>query len=122
MTARLSRQIEWVGQLVLLMATPLLLTEGRQTLTRYKAMVRASQHPVIPAFPPMEKKKFMLLLFRHMESDEDLVENMPLQWLAIEPPQQEECQVSEVGPSPKEEEEAEVMHPLKRPTSSDRPG
>ena len=36
---RLARQIEWVGQLVLLTATPLLLSEGRQTLTHYRAMV-----------------------------------------------------------------------------------
>ena len=37
---------------------------------------------------------------------------MPLQWLAIEPPQQKEHQVSEVGPLPEEEKEAEVMPPL----------
>ena len=47
--ARLSRQIEWVRQLAPLTATPLLLTEGRQILARYRAMVRASQHPVISA-------------------------------------------------------------------------
>ena len=49
--AILSRQIEWVGQLVLLTATPLLLTEGRQTVIRYKAMVRANQWPMLPALP-----------------------------------------------------------------------
>ena len=41
--ARLARQIEWVGQLVLLRATPLLLSEGRQTLACYRAMVRMNQ-------------------------------------------------------------------------------
>ena len=72
----LSSQIEWVGQLVLLMATPLLLTEGRQTLTRYKAMIRASQCPVIPAFPPMGRKS-LCYYYSDMESDEDLVGNAP---------------------------------------------
>ena len=37
---RLARQIEWVGQLVLLTATPLLLSEGRQTVACYRAMMR----------------------------------------------------------------------------------
>ena len=41
--ARLARQIKWVGQLVLLTATPLLLSEGRQTLAHYRAMVRMNQ-------------------------------------------------------------------------------
>ena len=41
--ARLARQIKWVGQLVLLTATPLLLSEGRQTLAHYRAMVRINQ-------------------------------------------------------------------------------
>ena len=40
---RLARQIEWVEQLVLLTATPLLLSEGRQTLAHYRAMVRMNQ-------------------------------------------------------------------------------
>ena len=38
--ARLARQIKWVGQLVLLTATPLSLSEGRQTVTHYRAMMR----------------------------------------------------------------------------------
>ena len=50
--ARLSRQIEWVGQLVLLTATPLLLTGGTQTLARYKAMMRMNQHPVFSTSQP----------------------------------------------------------------------
>ena len=33
--ARLARQIEWVGQLVVLTATPLSLSEGRQTVAHY---------------------------------------------------------------------------------------
>ena len=41
--ARLARQIEWVGQLVLLTATPLSLPEGRQTVARYRAMMRMNQ-------------------------------------------------------------------------------
>ena len=41
--ARLARQIEWVGQLVLLTATPLLLSEGRQTVAHYRAMMRMNQ-------------------------------------------------------------------------------
>ena len=69
-------------------------------------MVRASQHPVIPAFPP-RRRKSLCYYYSGTESDEDLVENTP----SVEPPQQEECQVSEVGPSPKEEEEAEVAPP-----------
>ena len=63
--ARLSRQIDWVRQLALLTATPLLLTEGRQNLARYKAMVRASQCSVLPALPTQEKEKSALLLFGH---------------------------------------------------------
>ena len=53
--ARLSRQIEWVGQLVLLTPTPLLLIEGRQTLTRYKAMMRMYQHPVFSTSQPRRR-------------------------------------------------------------------
>ena len=41
--ARLARQIEWVGQLVLLTAIPLLLPEGRQTVAHYRAMMRMNQ-------------------------------------------------------------------------------
>ena len=41
--ARLARQIEWVGQLVLLTATPLPLSAGRQTVACYRAMVRMNQ-------------------------------------------------------------------------------
>ena len=41
--ARLARQIELVGQLVLLTATPLSLSEGRQTVAHYRAMVRMNQ-------------------------------------------------------------------------------
>ena len=41
--ARLARQIEWVGQLVLLTATPLSLPEGRQTVAHYRAMMRMNQ-------------------------------------------------------------------------------
>ena len=41
--ARLARQIEWVGQLVLLTATPLSLSEGRQTVAHYRSMVRMNQ-------------------------------------------------------------------------------
>ena len=74
--ARLSRQIEWVRQLVLLTATPLLLTEGRQTLTRYKAMVRASQCPVLPALPP-RRRKSLCYYYSDTESDKDLVGNAP---------------------------------------------
>ena len=74
--ARLSRQIEWVGQLALLMATPLLFTEGRQTLARYKALVRASQHPELPALPPRRKKR-LCYYYSDTESDEDLVGNAP---------------------------------------------
>ena len=51
----LSRQIEWVKQLVLLWATHLLQIEGRQTLARYKAMIRANQHYVLPAFPNRQR-------------------------------------------------------------------
>ena len=40
---RLARQIEWVGQLVLLTATPLSLSEGRQTVAHYRAMMRMNQ-------------------------------------------------------------------------------
>ena len=52
---RLSRQIEWVGQLVLLTATSLLLTEGRQTLARYKAMIRMNQCPVFSTSQPRRR-------------------------------------------------------------------
>ena len=41
--AMLARQIEWVGQLVLLTATPLLLSEGRWTVAYYRAMMRMNQ-------------------------------------------------------------------------------
>ena len=41
--ARLARQVEWVGQLVLLTATPLFLSEGRQTVAHYRAIVRMNQ-------------------------------------------------------------------------------
>ena len=41
--ARLARQIEWVGQLVLLTATPLPLPEGRQTIAHYRTMIRMNQ-------------------------------------------------------------------------------
>ena len=75
-SARLSRQIEWVRQLVLLMATPLLLTEGRQTLARYKVMLRASQCPVLPTVPP-RRKKSLCYYYSDTESDEDLVGNAP---------------------------------------------
>ena len=42
-TTRLARQIEWVGQLVLLTATSLSLSEGRQTVACYRAMMRMNQ-------------------------------------------------------------------------------
>ena len=41
--ARLARQVKWVGQLVLLTATPLSLPEGRQTVAHYRAMMRMNQ-------------------------------------------------------------------------------
>ena len=73
--ARLSRQIEWVGQLVLLMATPLLLTEGRQTFARYKTMMRMNQHPVFSTSQPKRRTQHYYCL--ETESDEDLVGNTP---------------------------------------------
>ena len=74
--AILSRQIEWVGKLVLLTATPLLLTEGRQTVTRYKAMMRANNQPVLPTFPPRQRRSHHYD-YSDMQSDEDLVGNAP---------------------------------------------
>ena len=72
---RLSRQNEWVGQLVLLTATPLLLTEGRQTLARYKAMMRMNQHPVFSTSQPRRRTQHYYC--SETESDEDLVGNPP---------------------------------------------
>ena len=68
--------MEWVGKLVLLTATPLLLTEGRQTVTRYKSMVRANNQPVLPAFPPRQRQS-LRYYYSDTESDEDLLGNIP---------------------------------------------
>ena len=53
--ARLARQIEWVGQLVLLTATPLPLSEGRQTVPHYRAMVRMNQQNAFSAIQTRHK-------------------------------------------------------------------
>ena len=45
-TARLARQIKWVGQLVFLTATPLSLPKGRQTVAHYRAMMRMNQQNI----------------------------------------------------------------------------
>ena len=57
--ARLARQIEWVGQLVLLTAIPLSLSEGRQTVASYRAMMMEC----ILHYTDQEKKLTSLLFW-----------------------------------------------------------
>ena len=73
--ARLARQIEWVGQLVLLTATPLPLSEGRQTVAHYRAMVRMNQWNAFSATQTRHKTQHHY--YSGTESDEDLVGNPP---------------------------------------------
>ena len=61
--ARLARQIKWVGQLVLLTATPLSLPEGRQTVARYRAMIRINQWNA--SLTTDQEEKSSSLLFRN---------------------------------------------------------
>ena len=73
--ARLARQIEWVGQLVLLTATPLSLSEGRQTVAHYRAMVRMNQQNAFSTTQTRHKTQHHY--YSGTESDEDLVGNPP---------------------------------------------
>ena len=73
--ARLARQIEWVGQLVLLTATPLSLSEGRQTIAHYRAMVRMNQWNAFSTTQTRHKTQHHY--YSGTESDEDLVGNPP---------------------------------------------
>ena len=73
--ARLARQIEWVGQLVLLTATPLSLSKGRQTVAHYRAMVRMNQQNVFST--TQTKHQTQHHYYSGTESDEDLVGNPP---------------------------------------------
>ena len=59
--ARLARQIEWVGQLILLTATPLPLPEGRQTVACYRAMMRMNQQNASFTNTDQEGKSMSLL-------------------------------------------------------------
>ena len=73
--ARLARQIEWVGQLVVLTATPLSLSEGRQTIAHYRAMVRMNQQNAFSTTQTRHKTQHHY--YSGTESDEDLVGNPP---------------------------------------------
>ena len=79
-TARLARQIEWVGQLVLLTATPLSLPEGRQTVAHYRAMMRMNQRNAF--FTTQTRRRNQHHYYSGTESDEDLVGNLLLQLIA----------------------------------------
>ena len=72
---RLARQIEWVGQLVLLTATPLLLSEGRQTVAHYRAMMRMNQWNAFST--TQTRRRSQHHYYSGTESDEDLVGNPP---------------------------------------------
>ena len=73
--ARLARQIEWVGQLVLLTATHLLLSEGRQTIAHYRAMMRMNQWNAFST--TLTRRGNQHHYYSETESDEDLVGNPP---------------------------------------------
>ena len=72
---RLARQIEWVGQLVLLTATPLSLSEGRQIVAHYRAMMR--MNPRNAFFTTLTRRRNRHCYYSGTESDEDLVGNSP---------------------------------------------
>ena len=61
---RLTRQIKWVGQLVLLTATSLSLSEGRQTVACYRAMMRMNQWNAFST-TQTRRRNLTSLLFRN---------------------------------------------------------
>ena len=82
--AWLARQIEWVGQLVLLTATPLSLPEGRQTVAHYRAMMRMNQQNA--SLTTQTRRRNHHHYYSGTESDEDLVGNPHLPLVARLPP------------------------------------
>ena len=72
---RLARQIKWVGQLVLLTATLLLLSEGRQTVACYRAMMRMNQWNGFST--TQSRRRNWHHYYLGTGSDEDLVGNPP---------------------------------------------
>ena len=74
--ARLARQIKWVGQLVLLTATPLSLPEGRQTVACYRAMMRMNQQNA-SLTTQTRRRNHHHHYYSGTKSDEDLVGNPP---------------------------------------------
>ena len=67
--ARLTRQIEWIGQLVLLTDTPLSLPEGRQTIAHYRAMMRMNQWNT--SLTTQTRRRNQHHYYSGTESDED---------------------------------------------------